>query len=181
MNDNHLIVCGQRVAIGPVLAHMMLSSQDLQDRLLGLAGQDENIPETHFPVSETRGVITLELAIACGFPMLTVAYVDDTYTATFEHVGGDSLETLERTFDGEAEIIDWFSDVTEPSRAKGEKITLPFVDRFGEYTRVELTDIEAKPVGDGTWIAEGDVWADHLDAGLQREAEAARSSTLRAA
>ena len=176
MNDNHLVVCGQQVAIGPMLAHMMLTSQDLQDRLLGLADQDESIRETHFPVAETRGVITLELAVACGFPMLTVAYVDDTYTATFEHVGGDSLETLEKTFDGEAEIIDWFSDVTEPSRTKGETITLPFADRFGEYTRVRLTEITAKPVDDGTWVAEGDVWSDHLDAGLQREAEAARKA-----
>ena len=176
MNDNHLIVCGQQVAIGPMLAHMMLSSQDLQDRLLGLAGQSENIPETHFPVAETRGVLTLELAIACGFPMLTVAYVDEAHTATFQHVGGDSIETLERTFDGEAEVIDWFSDVTEPSRTKGETITLPFADRFGEYIRVKLTGIEAMPCDDGTWAAEGDVWSDHLDAGLQREAEASRKA-----
>ena len=46
MNDNHLIVCGQRVAIGPMLAHMMLSSQDLQDRMLSLADQRETIAET---------------------------------------------------------------------------------------------------------------------------------------
>ena len=176
MNDNHLTVCGQRVAIGPMLAHIMLSSQALQDCLLGLAGQSESIRETHFPVAETGGVLTLELAILGGFPSLMVSYIDDTYTATFEHIGGDSIETLQKTFDDECGIIDWFSDVTEPSQAKGEMITLPFADRFGDYTRVKLTEVEAKPVGDGTWIAEGDVWTDHLHDGLQRETEAKRKA-----
>ena len=180
MNDNHLIVCGQRVAIGPMLAHMMLSSQELQDHLLSLADENEDISEIAFDVKETKGLLTLKLDVYCDLghrlPMLTVSYIDETYTATFEHVGGDSIETLEKTFDGEAEIIEWFSDETKNSRPKGEKITLPFADRFGEYTQIELTDIEATPVGDGTWIADGDVWSDHLDAGLQREAEAARKA-----
>ena len=181
MNDNHLIVCGQRVAIGPMLAHMMLSSQDLQDRLLGLADQRESITEMHFPVAETGGLFTLALDLFGGFPSLMVAYIDDTYTASFDHTGGDSIERLHKVFDDEAGIIDWFSDVTEPSRTKGETITLPFADRFGEYIRVKLTEIEAMPCDDGTWAAECDVWSDHLDAGLQREAEAARASALRAA
>lgn len=177
MNDNHIIVCGQQVAIGPMLTHMMLSSQALQDRLLGLADQTEEILNDTFPIAETDGgAILLTLELFGGFPSLNVVYVDLTYTAMFEHVGGDSIETLEKTFDGEAGIIDWFSDVTAPSITKGEKVTLPFVDRFGDYTRVELTDIEAKPLDDGTWAANGTVWTDHIDAGLQREAEAARKA-----
>ena len=177
MNDNHIIVCGQQVAIGPMLAHMMLSSQALQDRLLGLADQAEEILDETYPIAETDGgAILLTLELFGGFPSLNVVYVDLTYTAMFEHVGGDSIETLEKTFDGEAEVIEWFSDVSEPSRTKSEKITLPFADRFGEYTRVELTDIKATPIGDGTWVTDGTVWTDHLDAGLQREAEAARKA-----
>lgn len=171
MNDNHLVVCGQQVAIGPMLAHMMLASQGLQDRLLSLAEQTEEILDDTFPVPETDGgAILLTLELFGGLPRLTVAYVDLTYTAIFEHVGGDSLETLEKTFDGEAEVIEWLSDVTELSHTKSEMITLPFANRFGEYTQVTLTECTARPVDDGTWAAEGDVWSDHLDAGLQREA-----------
>ena len=176
MNDNHLVVCGQQVAIGPMLAHMMLTSQDLQDRLLGLADQYESISEVHFPVAETRGVITLELGIACGLPMLTVAYVDETHTATFGHVGGDSIETIEKTFEGEAEVIEWLEDNRDHTGSHSQDETLPFADRFGEYARVTVTDIEASPSHDGTWVATGDVWSDHLDAGLQREAEASRKA-----
>jgi len=176
MNDNHLIICGQRVAIGPMLAHMMLSSQDLQDRLLGLDDKSPNIPETHFPVAETGGVITFQYENFVGFPVLTVCYVDDTYTATFQHIGGDSIETLEMSFDTERNVIDWIEGGV-PTTGPGQQMeTLPFADRFGEYVRVNVSDLECKPVGDGTWIGEGDVWTDHFDAGLQREAETARKA-----
>lgn len=176
MNDNHLIVCGQRVAIGPMLAHMMLSSQALQDLLLGLAGQEEDIDETHFPVDETGGVIMLRLQVMCGLPVLDISYVDDTCTATFEHVAGDGAETFERTFDGEAELVEWLQDNQDPKGSHSQDETLPFADRFGEYVQVKATEIEAYPSSDGTWVSQGDVWSDHLDAGLQREAEAARKA-----
>ena len=169
MNDNHLIVAGQQVQIGPMLSHMMLSSQDLQDRLLGLAGQTENIPETHFPVPETRGVITLQLALFGGFPVLTVNYIDNSYNATFEHVGGDSIEMLEMSFDEERNIIDWLENNRDHEGGHSQEETLPFANRFGDYIKVKVTDIEAEPVGDGTWIATGDVWEAYLDEGLQRE------------
>jgi len=176
MNDNHLIVCGQRVAIGPMLAHMMLSSQDLQDRMLSLADQRETIAETHFPVAETGGLLTLALDLFGGFPSLMVAYIDDTYTASFEHTGGDSLETLQKVFDGETELVEWLQDNQDPSGSHSETVTLPFANRFGEYTRVTVTEIEAMPSDDGTWVAEGDVWSAYMDEGLQREAEASRKA-----
>ena len=176
MNDNHIIVSGQQVAIGPMLAHMMLSSQELQDQLLGLADRRETISETHFPVAETGGLLTLDLDFFGGFPSLTVAYVDETYTAFFEHTSGDSHEGLQKTFDGEAELVEWLQNNQDHTGSHSETMTLPFANRFGEYTRVTVTEIEAMPSTDGTWVAEGDVWSAYMDEGLQREAEASRKA-----
>jgi len=176
MNDNHINVAGQQISIGPMLAHMMLSSQDLQDRLLGLAGQTNDIEETHFPVAETNGIILLSLALFGGLPSLTVVYFDDTYAATFQHIGGDSIETLQKTFDGEAELMEWLEENRDHMGGHSQDETLPFADRFGEYVRVKVADIEANPSHDGTWVSEGDVWSDNLDVGLQREAESARKA-----
>tara|TARA_B100000929_G_scaffold195648_1_gene155164 strand:+ start:295 stop:825 length:531 start_codon:yes stop_codon:yes gene_type:complete len=175
MNDNHIIVAGQTVQVGPMLAHMMLSSQELQDRLLSLSGATDSISETQFD-TQGNGVITLELVIAMGLPMLTVCYIDDTFTATFEHVGGDSIETLEMTFDSEEMITLWLEDALEASRSNGQPIALPLVNRFGEPLSVTVTDIEAKPTGGEQWIGTGDVWSAYMDEGLQREAEASRKA-----
>lgn len=176
MNDNHLIVCEQRIAIGPMLAHMMLSNQELQDRLLGLDKNIHDIPEMHFPVAETGGVITFEYQNIAGFSLLTVCYIDDTYTATFEHVGGDSIETLEMSFEDDDELAEWLEDALESSRSGGHPITLPFDNRFGELLRVNVSDIEANPTEDAQWVARGDTWASYYDAGLQREEEASRKA-----
>ena len=176
MNDNHIIVTGDQVQVGPMLAHMMLASQDLQDKLLSLAGQDEEIPEMHFPVAETGGVLTLELKLIAGLPILTVCYIDETYTAEYQHIGGDSIETLEMSFDEERNIIDWLEDNLDTSASYSQEETLPFADRFGEYLRVKVTDIEAKPNNDGGWTATGDVWTAHYAEDIQREAEAARKA-----
>lgn len=178
MNDNHIIVCGQQVAIGPMLAHMMLTSQDLQDCLLGLVAQETAIPEKTFPIIQfgdiVNGTITLDLENFGGFPVLTVRYSDDDMTMTFQHVGGDSIEELEITVDTESDAIAMLDTSVGDPRLESRPRLLPFADSLGWMEFIQMRNIEAAPSDDGKWLVTADVWEDHLDAGLQREAEAAR-------
>ena len=156
--ENHIIVSGQKVTIGPMLKHMMLYSQDLQDRLLGLVDQTEEILDGKYPVPETDGIILLTLEMVEGDPWLSVAYVDSEYTALCSHYRGDSVETLKIDFEGHHEIASWFDLNRQKHGEEGQEEDLPFPNGFGEYTKVKMTETDVVPSDTSPWAAKGYVW-----------------------
>lgn len=157
MNDNHIIVAGCILPVGPALAHMMLTSQELQDKLLSLSEQEDAIPEIQFE-APNGGVFTFKLDIVADFPFLTVCYIDDRYTVTHYHAAGDSIETIDMVFSSDEDIIHWLDSMLEDSPPVDHDAEVPLLDRFGNKLQVTLRDIEAKPGDDGQWIGSGQIW-----------------------
>lgn len=180
MNKDHIFIAGHRIPVGPMLAHMMLSSQQFQDRILSLSGQKKSITgETAecFRIPETSGLIVLNLVMGMGMPILTVTYTDETYRAEFEYVGGDSIETLEKELGTEDnDAIGWLGSNLKHVEIKGSQEPLPFANRFGEYERVSLSDMTAFPDGSGGWTGTALVWESFLDKRLETESQAARKA-----
>jgi len=180
MNEDHIFIAGHRISVGPMLAHMMLSNQQFQDRMLSLAGQKKSITggtAECFRIQETSGLIVLDLVMGMGMPILTVTYTDETYKAQFEYVGGDSIETLEKdlgTDDNDA--IGWVGSNLKHIEVKSSQEPLPFANRFGEYELVRLTEMITYPDGSGSWIGSACVWESFLDARLEAESQAARKA-----
>ena len=180
-DENHIIVSGQKVAIGPMLEHMMLYSQDLQDRLLGLVDQTEEILDGKYPVPETDGIILLILEMVEGDPWLSVAYVDPEYTVLFSHYRGDSVETLKIDFESHHEIVSWFDINRQKHGEDGQEEDLPFPNGFGEYTKAKMTETDVVPSDTSPWAAKGYVWTYCDDARDELEKEQHYETRKRAA
>ena len=167
MNDNVIIVSGHQVPVGPVLQHAMLASIEFQNAVLGLAGTRETTKQSFF-VGEYD--IDLDLLMFAGLPMLTVTVGNGVETATFEYVGGDSIETYALKVADESATIAFLEGNLESDRGETHYQTFGLLNMFGEGCSITLSEIEAKPTDGAEWIVSATAWQSYYDQGLQSDA-----------
>lgn len=109
-----------------------------------------------------------------GVPHLSVTYSDNEYTLVYEYMGGDAIETLAKTFDGDAPAIEWLRSNLRAVPFTRIADTLPFADQLGQYRAVPLTEIEIDTNDTGKVLAQAVVWESFYDRQLESEARVIR-------